>query len=292
MGAELSQSLQSAQRAAVSRSWHLLTVAADVASTGSIRLLRAARTPPVELRPLGGWQVPSREALRTGVDVVARGVVVSRLRLDRVTIRLTDVSLRPGRLLALRAGRITVRATLAEPDVNSWLAEAHVPLRLRFSEDGIQTRAGMAGIALGTMDVTVSLDAGVLRLSPQRVAVLGIGLSTAALPPTPLPLPPLPRSAQLVSLRTGVGLLTVTLAMKATTVQLGPGAVREGLSLVRSGRASLGAPPTPRRPGSSKSGLSGRRPNVDRTGLTTDRMRMMSPQLCEEASLVPQEETP
>lgn len=287
MAAELGRSMWSVQRAALSRSRHLLMAAADVASTGSGHLLRAARTPPVELRPLGGWQLPSREALRTGVDVMARGVLVRGLRLDRVTIRLTDVSLRPGRPLALRAGRITARAILAEPDVNSWLADAHLPLRLRFSESGIQTRAGMAGIALGTMDVDVSLDAGVLWLSPQRVAVLGIGLSTAALPPTPLPLPPLPRSAQLVDLRTGVGLLTVTLAMQATTVQLGPGAVRHGLSLVRSGRASIGAPPRVPRPRSSAS-----RPDVDRNGLTSDRMRMMSPRVCEEASLVRQEETP
>ncbi|MDP1818993.1 MAG: LmeA family phospholipid-binding protein [Acidimicrobiales bacterium] len=284
MTADRREQVLSIGRSVLAKSQRVLSEAAGAAVAQPRRVLRVHR-PAVDVRPIGGWHVP-RRLPPLGLELRARGVVVSGLRLHRVTVRVADIASRPGMPLALRAGRITVGATLTEPDVNAWLADAHLPVRLRFSADGIQARTGMGGLALGTADVKVSLDAGVLHLSSRRVAVLGIGLSTAALPPTRLPLPPLPRSARLTGLRTEGGRVTARLSLPATTVPIGRATLREGIALARSGRLTVGAPPS--RGGRPRAGRS---PGHDPGGATTNSMRMVSPRVVE-ASLAPQEETP
>lgn len=105
----------------------------------------------------------------------------------------------------------------------------------------------MGGVALGSVDVTVALDAGVVKLTPQRVALLGVGLSTAGFPATPLPLPPLPSSALLTDLRTATGTVVATLEVHQGSWDLGPSTIGQLLRLARSGRASIGvsAPEAP-----------------------------------------------
>jgi hypothetical protein len=285
MAPELGEQVRSMRRSVLDRSRRGLSGAAGAATSRTGRLLRAVRRPVVEVRPIGGWRFPHRFPPPLGLELRARGVVVSGLRLERVTVRLADISGRPRLPVAVRAGRITVGATVAEPDVNAWLADARLPVRLRFSDDGIHARTGMGGLALGTADVDVSLEAGVLRLSPRRLAVLGFGLSTSALPSTRLPLPPLPRSARLTGLRTEGGRVAVRLSLPATTMRVGLDMLREGIALARSGRVAIGAAPHRRVPAAARP--SGVQPD----GATIDRTRRVSPRVVE-ASLVPQEETP
>ncbi len=262
----------------------LSAVMADV-TTRSEQLRRIVHRPPVRVRPIGGWRRLVQTVLSPGVELQARGVVVSGLRLDRVTMRLAGLSVRLGRPPVLRAGHTTVWATVAEGDANSWLAGARLPLRLRFRDAGIQARAGVAGVTLGVVDATVSLDAGVLRLAPRRLEVLGIGVSAATLPATLLPLPPLPRAARLSALQTGPRRVTAQLSLPGATMRLGPGRLRDLLDLVRSGRISVGAAPDAdrTRPPRALPGAP--------SGATTNTLRMVSPHVVE-ASLAPQEETP
>lgn len=242
MASELVERLQQGRRSAVGTGRHAVASAATAATHGSARLIKLARHPPVEVRPIGPWRL-FHPPPPTGVRLRARGVLINGLRIDKVDVRAQDVAIGRGRPIAVRARTIVARVRLTEADVNWWLTTAHLPLRLRFTDDGIRARAGLAGVALGSMDVTVALEGGLLRLTPQRVAVLGIGLSTGGFPTTPLPLPPLPRSARLTGIVTAARAVTVTLQLPGGSWEVGPNGVRELLKVARSGRASIGAPP-------------------------------------------------
>lgn len=229
-------------RSALGPGRHAVASAATAATNGSARLIKFARNPPVEVRPIGTWR-PFHLPPVTGMRLRARGLVIHGLRIDEVDVRARDVAIRPGAPIAVRARTIVARVRLTEADVNWWLTTSHLPLRLRFTDDGIRARTGLAGITLGSVDVTVALEAGLLRLAPQRVAVLGIGLSTAGFPTAPLPLPPLPRAARLTGIVTTARAVTITLRLPGGSWDVGPNAVRELLRVARAGRASIGAPP-------------------------------------------------
>lgn len=248
MAPDAGDRLALAGRAAITRSRHAVVSAAAATTEGSARLVRLARNPPVTVRPAGLWP-PRRSGTAPGFELRAQGLVINGLRIDKIHIRVRAMTFRRGSPIAVRPRGIVVRARLTEADVNWWLSHAHLPVRLRFTDEGIRARTGLGGVALGSMDVTVGLEAGLLRLSPQRVAVLGIGLSTAGFPTTPLPLPPLPRSARLIGLITGPGTAAITLELPGEWHNMGPAAVKEILSLAQTGRASVGSPargrPTP-----------------------------------------------
>jgi hypothetical protein len=193
----------------------------------------------------------------------ARGTMVSGLRIDKVDVRAHHIAIRPGSPIAVRARTIVARVRLTETDVNWWLTSAHLPLRLRFTDEGIRARTGVAGVALGSVDVTVALEQGQLRLAPQRVAVLGIKLATAGFPSTPLPLPPLPRSARLTGIVTAASTVTATLQLPGGSWDVGANSFRGLLKVARSSRVSLGTPPRVRADGG-------------RVGKTPDALRMVS----------------
>jgi hypothetical protein len=241
MASELGERWLPAGRSAVETGRHAVASAATEATRGAARLIKLARHPPVEVRPIGPWRLFHLPPA-TGLRLRARGVLINGLRLDKVDVRAQEVAIRPGSPIAVRARTIVARVRLTEGDVNWWLTTAHLPLRLRFTDEGIRARTGLAGVALGSMDVTVALERGLLRLNPQRVAVLGIGLSTGGFPTTPLPLPPLPRSAQLTGIVTAARAVTVTLQLPGGSWDVGPNGVRELLKVARSGRASIGTP--------------------------------------------------
>lgn len=237
MASELDRRWQHARRSVAGAGRHALAAA----TRGPGRLAMLARQPPMEVRPLDPGRL-LRLRPPTGIRLRARGVVVHGLRIDRVDVRAHQLGLRPGVPTAVRAGWIAVGARLTEADVNTWLATAHLPVRLRFTEEGIRARTGLGGVALGSVDVTVALDEGQLRLAPRRVAVLGIQLGTAGVPSTALPLPPLPRAAQLTSLVTAPRTLHATLQLPGGSWDLGVEGMRGLLEVARAGRFSLGAP--------------------------------------------------
>jgi DUF2993 family protein len=264
MVSELGERWQLAGRSAVGTGRHAAASAAAV-TRGSAQLIRLACNPPVEVLPTGRWR-PFYLPPPAGMRLRARGVVINGLRIDKVDVRAHDIAIRPGSPIAVRARTIVARVRLTEADVNWWLTTAHLPVRLRFTDEGIRARTGLAGVALGSIDVTVALEGGLLRLTPQRVAVLGIGLSTAGFPTTPLPLPPLPRAARLTGIVTAARTVTATLQLPGGSWDVGPKAVRDLLKLARSGRASIGAPPRVRR-------------DAERVGKTPDAVRMVSSSL-------------
>lgn len=244
MASELSKRWQLARRSAAGTGRH----AVGVATRGPGRLIRLARRPPVEVRPIAPWR-PFHLPPPTGVRLRARGMVVNGLRVDQVDVRAHQIAIRRGSPIAVRARTIVARARLTETDVNWWLTSAHLPLRLRFTDAGIRARTGLAGVALGSIDVTLALDQGRLRLAPQRVAVLGIHLATAGVPSTPLPLPPFPRSARLTDLVTAPSTVTATFQLPGGRWDVGVNSVRELLKVARSSGVSIGTPPRMRADG-------------------------------------------
>jgi hypothetical protein len=258
MASELSERWQRARRSAVGAGRH----AVALATRGPGRLIPLARRPPVEVRPIAPWR-PFHLPPPTGMRLRARGVVVNGLRIDKVDVRAHHLAIGPGRPISVRARTIGARVRLTEADVNWWLTSAHLPLRLRFTDEGIRARTGLAGVALGSIDVTVALEQGQLRLAPQRVAVLGIQLATAGFPSTPLPLPPLPRAARLTGIVTAASTLTATLQLPGGRWDVGANSVRDLLKVARSSRLSLGTPPRVRADGRT-------------VGKTPDAVRMVS----------------
>lgn len=220
----------------------LPSTALSALTGASGRVIGLARNPPVTATPVVPWP-PGRRSLAPGVRVHGRGVVVNDLRLERVDLLVDSVAVRVGRSLAVRPRQVVLRAWLAEADVNWWLRDKGVPLRLAFSAEGIRARTGLGGVALGSVDVSVSLAGGLLKLTPTRVAVLGIALSTAGVPATPLPLPPLPSAARLRRIEARSGVLGLTVEVPGRWVDIDQGALRSWIALARSGRASCGVPP-------------------------------------------------
>lgn len=262
MGPDLRERWQPAARSAVGTGRHAVVAVATGATRGSARLIALACNPPVAVHPIGPLRLfhlpPS-----TGLRLRARGVLINGLRIEQIDLRAQDVAIRPGSPIAVRARTIVARVRLTQADVNWWLTSAHLPLRLRFTDEGIRARTGLAGVALGSIDVTVALDQGLLRLAPQRVAVLGVHLATAGFPSTPLPLPPLPRAARLTGIVTAASTVTATLQLPGGRWDVGVDGVRGLLDLARSGRVSLGTPPRVRS-------------DDRRVGKTPDDLRMVS----------------
>src|SRR5690606_24518630 len=101
--------------------------------------------------PVVAWP-PGRRSLAPGLRVHGRGVVVNDLRLERVDVLVDGVAVRVGRSLRVRPQQVVVRAWLTEADVNWWLRDKGLPLRLGFSAEGIRARTGLGGVALGSVD--------------------------------------------------------------------------------------------------------------------------------------------
>ncbi|HEX4979122.1 MAG TPA: LmeA family phospholipid-binding protein [Acidimicrobiales bacterium] len=225
----------------------------------SDRALSAALGRPVEMRVHANPFDLARGRVREA-GVALGGVTVAGLDLDRVTLRLDDVRLRPGLSTLVSARRVVAHVDVTQEALDRWTGSVALPVRLRLTPGRITAGAGLAGVRLGELDMGLSVQSNVLWLRPRRVGVLGFGVNTpsADLLAVPLPLPPLPRGARVGDVELGDRRARISLDLGAFERDITPRAVGELrdrlVALARPlPRAALprALPPGPREPEAS-----------------------------------------
>jgi hypothetical protein len=156
--------------------------------------LQALSHPPVRARS------SPASLLRGRIDVLVfelRGLDVTGLAVDRLVTRAENVRIEPGLPPRFVAESVGMKATVSQAGVDRWVKRSRLPVKLRLTPEGVVTRTGLGGVALG--EVTTQLDGagGFLELRPTKASVLGV--ASPVMPPLPgyLPLPPLPAGARL-----------------------------------------------------------------------------------------------
>lgn len=153
-----------------------------------------------------------RRALRGRIDNISietSDVSMGLLALDKLKMQINEVALVPAFPPRLETGQVSFAATVGQAAVDAWTRSVALPLRIRFRKGAIVTRAGIAGLRLGEMEVDLAVDGRLLRLVPRRVNVLGVEMTTPSVFQGALPLPPLPRGLHLSEISPGEGELVV-----------------------------------------------------------------------------------
>lgn len=164
--------------------------------------------PRLKLSPVG--------LLRGEIDVVKielPAYAVAGLIVDRFVLRGERVRIVPGippKLVAEPAG---FRAVVSQANIDRWTKDLRLPFRLRLTEAGVVTTAGLGGIRMTEVVTMPDIAGGFLRLQPKRVSLLGMPAPLVRFLRGYLPLPPLPRGAQLESVVPSDGELTLTFHM-------------------------------------------------------------------------------
>lgn len=180
---------------------HVFDAAASAIST------RAVGT-PVKIR----MGMSLRGAIRGRIDRISietADVSMGLLALDKLKMQVNEVALVPALPPRIETGQVSFAATVGQAAVDAWTRSVALPLRIRFRQGAIVTRAGIAGLRLGEMEVDLAVDGRLLRLVPRRVTVLGIEMTTPSILQAALPLPPLPRGLHLSEISPGEGELVV-----------------------------------------------------------------------------------
>jgi len=134
------------------------------------------------------------------VHVTVPGLRVGGLRLAGLDVRASGVQVPVDWPPRLRAARVEVRVRVEQASLDAWTRSAGLPLRLALRPGVISARTGVGGRRLGELDMALRLDGGRLLLAARRVSMLGVAVHPGAvMPPVTLPLPALPRHAQLVA---------------------------------------------------------------------------------------------
>lgn len=173
--------------------------------------------PRVKITPTG--------LLRGEIDVVKvelPAYAVAGLVVDRFVVRAERVRVLPGLPPTLVAEPVRFEAVVSQDNVDRWVRELHLPFRLRLTEDGVVTTAGLGGIRMTELVTLPTISGGFLKLQPLRASMLGV--------PTPLlrflrgylPLPPLPRSARLDAVEPRDGELALTFRIERFEQPLTP----------------------------------------------------------------------
>jgi len=138
--------------------------------------------------------------LRGEVDLVKvelPAYAVAGLVVDRFVLRAERLRVQPGLPPVLVAGPVGLKAVVSQGNVDRWTRDLRLPLRLRLTEDGVITTAGVGGVRMGEVVTEPTVAGGFLRLTPTRASLLGMPAPLVRFLRGYLPLPPLPRHARL-----------------------------------------------------------------------------------------------
>lgn len=178
------------EEAATYRPAHDLFVALlDVVSEAALgRPLR----PQLKITPAG--------LLRGEIDLVKvelPAYAVAGLVVDRFVVRVEHVRVQPGLPPVLVAGPVGFKAVVSQENVDRWTRDLRLPFRLKLTEKGVVTTAGLGGIRMGEVVTMPRVVGGFVQLQPTKASLLGMPTTLVRFLRGYLPLPPLPRSARL-----------------------------------------------------------------------------------------------
>ena len=151
--------------------------------------------------------------LRGEIDVVKielPAYAIAGLIIDRFVIRAEHVRVVPGIPPRLVAEPVGIRAVVSQEQVDRWIRQLRLPFRLRLTDEGVVTSAGIGGIRMTEILTVPEVSKGFIRLQPQRASLLGVPTTLVRFLRGYLPLPPLPREAYLESVDPSDGELTLT----------------------------------------------------------------------------------
>ena len=174
--------------------------------------------------------------LRGELDVVkveVPAVLAAGLVLDRLSVRAERVRVVPGLPPRLRAGPVGIRAFVCQEHVDRWTRASHLPMRIGLTEDGVVLTAGVGGFRMGEVLADLEVAGPFLRLAPKRARIAGMPTPLVRFLRGYLPLPPLPRGAQLTALQHGDGELAVTFRVEEVDEPLTPDVARRLRTLAR-----------------------------------------------------------
>jgi hypothetical protein len=195
----------------------LLALVDDAAS----RVLDHPIRPRVKASPAG--------LLRGELDVVkveVPAVLAAGLVLDRIVVRAEHVRIVPGLPPRLQAHPVGLRAYVSQDNVDRWTRTAHLPIRLRLTEEGVLLTTGVRGFRMSETLADLEVAGRFLRLAPTRMTIVGLPAPLARFFRGYLPLPPLPKGARITEVRPGDGELAVTFELERLDEPLTPDIAR------------------------------------------------------------------
>lgn len=155
--------------------------------------------------------------LRGELDVVQvelPAYAVAGLVIDRFIVRGERVRVVPGLPPTFVASPVSLRAVVSQDNVDRWTRDLYLPFRLRLTDEGVVTTAGIGGIRMTEIVTVPDIAGGFLRLRPQRASLLGVPAPLTRFLRGYLPLPPLPRQASLSAVDPSDGELTLTFTIE------------------------------------------------------------------------------
>ena len=195
----------------------LLALVDDAAS----RVLDHPIRPRVKASPAG--------LLKGELDVVkveVPAVLAAGLVLDRIVVRAEHVRIVPGLPPRLQAHPVGLRAYVSQDNVDRWTRTAHLPIRLRLTEEGVLLTTGVRGFRMSETLADLEVAGRFLRLAPKRMTIVGLPAPLARFFRGYLPLPPLPKGARITEVRPGDGELAVTFELERLDEPLTPDIAR------------------------------------------------------------------
>lgn len=189
-------------------------------------LLLDATTERVFTRPVRPrMKVTPAGLLRGRIDVLKIDVPalsISGLVVDRFVLRAENVGIVPGLPPRLQAGPVGFKAVVSQENVDRWTRSVRLPLRLKLTEAGIVTTTGVGGIKVSEVESELDVAGSLIRLRPQKATMLGVSTQLVKLFRGYLPLPPLPRDAQLDSVDHADGELSASFIIDEVDEPLTP----------------------------------------------------------------------
>ena len=192
------------------------------------RLIAHPIRPRVKATPAG--------LLRGELDVVkieVPAVLAAGLVLDRIVVRAEHVRVVPGLPPRLHAGPVGLRAYVSQENVDRWTRTAHLPIRVRLTEEGVLLTTGLRGIKMSETLADLEVAGRFLQLAPKRMTIVGLPAPMVRFFRGYLPLPPLPKGARITEVRPGDGELAVTFQLDEIDEPLTPAIARRLRSLTR-----------------------------------------------------------
>lgn len=190
--------------------------------------------------------VPQRFGLAIGqlgdVHLLVEDVCWRGKRVERMSMQLHNVALRPGLRLNLVASPVEIEAVVASDDLGEWLPGQLTGVRVAIGPDASVRVAPTRFTRFAHLQLGHRIVDGSLWLIPNSLVVLSRRISARRISARRVALPTLPAGLHLVDVTTGRGELRVRLLAERWRYELTPGLLPELLRRVRTAQARLEVP--------------------------------------------------